>query len=175
MKSIAKLSIVVICFLMSFSGKTITKSDSIKLSGLVFNNKHVVKQLTIKVYDHNKLIKKVYVARTNRFQTNIPINSNLTIEISAPEYHTKRFIFNSKVPDRAKKPLKYHFDIDIFKESELDGVNTSLLDFPVGMVSYDSKKGEFVRNKKYTKKMKKDYLKLWAESQAASKQGKGLD
>ncbi len=71
--------------------------------------------------------------------------------------------------------MQYEFDIDIFKEEELKHINTSFLDFPVGLVSYDRKKKVFLRNKKYTKRMKKAYLKLWAESQTtAGRQAEGL-
>ncbi len=84
-------------------------------------------------------------------------------------------MFDSNVPERPKVQLKYHFDIDIFKESEIANVNMSMLDFPVGLVSYDEKKKAFIRDKKYTKKMKKAYLGLWNEAQKVERQGDGLD
>lgn len=99
----------------------------------------------------------------------------LTVEISAEGFHTKRFMFDSNVPSDLKAVPKYEFDIDIFKETEIDGVNPSLLDFPVGLVSYHKKKKAFIRNKHYTKRMKKAYLKLWAESQEVERQSKGLE
>ncbi|MBL4710873.1 MAG: hypothetical protein JKY48_20810 [Flavobacteriales bacterium] len=148
--------------------------DSLKLQGMIFNNTSKIKGVVVNIYDHNKLIKNIHVKSSNRFLTNLPINTLLTIEIKAPDYHTKRFMLDTKIPSNLKSIPKYEFDIDIFKESELAGINTSFLDFPVGLVSYDKKKKVFHRNKKYTKRMKKAYLKLWAESQSAGRQSEGL-
>lgn len=150
--------------------------DSLDLKGMIFNNNAKVRGVVINIYDHNKIFKSIHVKSSNRFLTKLPLNTVLTIEITAPDYHTKRFVIDTKVPGKLKKSqLKYEFDIDIFKEEELEHINTSFLDFPVGLVSYDRKKKVFLRNKKYTKRMKKAYLKLWAESQTtAGRQSEGL-
>lgn len=150
--------------------------DSLELKGMIFNNNSRVKDVVVNIYNHNKLFKQIHVKSSNRFVTNLPVNTIMTIEITAPNFHAKRFVIDTKVPNKVTKAqLKYSFDIDIFKEEELKNINTSFLDFPVGLVSFDKKKGEFIRNKQYTKRMKKAYLKLWAESQEAERQGKGLE
>tara|TARA_B110000046_G_scaffold112201_1_gene119348 strand:- start:42788 stop:43327 length:540 start_codon:yes stop_codon:yes gene_type:complete len=154
---------------------TAGSSDSLELKGVIFNSKAKVKGVIVNIYDHNKLIKQIDVGSSNRFVNNLPLNTILTIEITAPNFHVKRFVMDTTVPNKIKESqLKYDFDIDIFGEDELANVNTSFLDFPVGLVSFDLKKKEFHRNKKYTNRMKKAYLKLWAESQSASRQGTGL-
>ncbi len=138
--------------------------DSLLLTGSIYNNRSTVKKAVINIYDKNKIIKSIEVKSSNRFKTNLPINSYLTIEITAPEFHKKRFAFNSHVPSDLKQIPSYEFDMDIFSEEELNGVNTSLLDFPIGLVDYNEKKNEFLRNKEYTKKMKKRYLELLEEA-----------
>ena len=158
----------------NISYSNVSRNDSIRLKGSVYNNTNRIKGVIVNIYKENDLIKKIKVRSNNRFITNVPKNCMLTVEISAEKYHTKRFIFDTNIPEGAKNSDDYEFDIDIFKETELAGVNTSFLDFPVGLVSYDEKKEEFLRDKKYTKKMKKMYLKLWAESQEADRQGEGL-
>ena len=145
--------------------------DSINLTGMVYNNNDRVKGVVVNVYLNNKLYKKVEARSSNRFRTYLPKNAMVTIEITAPEFHAKRFLFNTNLPDKLKVLPKYQFDIDLFKEAEITGVNTSILDFPVGLVQYDEKKGEFIRDKKYTKKMKKAYLELWEEAQMAERSG----
>ncbi len=141
------------------------KSDSLQLIGKVFNNKSVVRGLIVNVYQDNEKIKSVHVKNSNRFRLNVPYHSMLTIEITAPDFHAKRFILDSNVPKTVRNTLKYEFDIDIFKEEEIVGVNTSILDFPVGLVAFDEKKKIFKRDKKYTKRMKKVYLNLWNEAE----------
>ena len=123
--------------------------DSVLLTGSIYNNRSTV---------------KIEVKSSNRFKAYLPINSYITIEITAPEFHNKRFAFDSHVPADLKKIPSYEFDMDIFSEEELKGVNTSLLDFPIGLVDYNERKKEFLRNKEYTKKMKKRYLDLLEEA-----------
>jgi len=163
-------------FLIPLTGHVFAgPADSLELKGMIFNDNSKVADVVVSIYNHNKLFKKIYVKSSNRFVTNLPLNTILTIEISAPDFHAKRFVIDSKVPEKLKKSqLKYEFDIDIFKENELKNINTSFLDFPVGLVSFDRRKKVFHRNKKYTKRMKKAYIKLWAESQAAERQVEGL-
>lgn len=158
------LLLVVICINSTFA-TSLTKADSLQLLGKVYNNKSVVRGLIVNVYQDNEKIKTVHVKNSNRFRLNVPYNSMLTIEITAPEFHAKRFIIDSNVPKTIKHTLKYEFDIDIFKEEEIVGVNTTVLDFPVGLVNFDEKKKIFRRDKKYTKRMKKVYLNLWNEAE----------
>lgn len=138
--------------------------DSVLLTGSIYNNRSTVKKAKINIYDNNKKIKTIEVKSSNRFKAYIPINSYITIEITAPEFHNKRFAFDSHVPADLKKIPSYEFDMDIFSEEELKGVNTSLLEFPIGLVDYNERKKEFLRNKEYTKKMKKRYLDLLEEA-----------
>jgi len=147
------------------------EKDSVLLKGMVYNNKDRVKNVVVKIYEDNNLLKEIHVKSTNRFKTYLPVNKKLTIAITAEEYFPKRFIFDTSMPEEIKKVPDYEFDIDIFKLEELEGVNTSFLDFPVGIVTYNERKGEFLRNKKYTKQMKKAYLKLWDEAQSLERAG----
>ncbi len=159
------LSLFLIISLQVGASALASKRDSIELTGLIYNNQDHVKDVVINIYHHNKLWKTEKLGRSNRLRTYLPKNSVLTIEICAPDHHTKRFMFNTTVPTNLKVLPKYRFDIDLFTEEEISGVNSSILDFPVGLVEYDEKKKVFLRNKKYTKKMKKAYLKLWEEAQ----------
>jgi hypothetical protein len=138
--------------------------DSVEMTGMIFNDDNQVRDSKINIYQKNDLIKVVETSRSNRFRTNLPINSFLTIEITAPDYHTKRFIFDTTLPEDVKKAPDFEFDMDIFSKEEMSNVNTSLLDFPVGLVDYNPRKKKFMRNVEYTKKMKARYMKLLEES-----------
>jgi len=140
------------------------EADSVEMTGMIFNDTDPIREATINIFDENDLIKVVKVKRSNRFRINLPIDKSLTVEIAAPEFHTKRFIFDTNLPDDAKKIPDFDFDMDIFSREEMANVNTSLLDFPIGMVSYHEKKKKFLRNVEYTKKMKARYMKLLEES-----------
>jgi hypothetical protein len=142
------------------------KQDSIKIIGLIYNNRTKIKKYTINIYIRNKLFKSVPSTSRHNFQANVPLNTYCTVEISADGYYTKRFIFDSSVPaDYTKRIPEFKFDMDIFSEDEITGVNTSALDMPVGVVTYNNRKDRFEHNKSYTKKMKKVYKDLLVESQ----------
>lgn len=171
MKYFWRITVLILFSSAFFTAYGIGKKDSVMLRGMVYNDKDRVKNVVIKIYENNILFRKIQVKSSNRFTTNLPVNKKLTIEISGEGYFPKRFIFDTTVPDDLKIIPNYQFDIDIFKEEELEGVNTSFLDFPVGLVSYDQRKEAFIRNKKYTKQMKKAYLKLWGKSQSLKRSG----
>ncbi len=142
------------------------KQDSIKLVGLIYNNRTKIKKYTINIYIRNSLLRSVPSNSRNNFQANVPINSYCTIEITADGYYTKRFIFDTSIPKGYSNGIpEFKFDMDIFSEKELDEVNTSALDMPVGVVKYNNKKEEFEHNKSYTNKMKKVYKDLLIESE----------
>ncbi|NBG65177.1 hypothetical protein [Acidiluteibacter ferrifornacis] len=150
----------------SFEYPTVLKQDSIKIVGLIYNNRNKLRKYTINIYIRNRLFKTVESSARYNFETNVPINSYCTIEINAKGYYTKRFIFDTSIPENYTKQIpEFSFDMDVFAEKELDGVNTSALDLPVGIVKYNNKKEEFEHNKSYTKKMKKVYKDLLIESQ----------
>ena len=168
MKPLQRASLIVLLLLLSpalsIAQRTVPAKDSVFVTGSVFNNHDHVKKPVIYIYDRNELIKRIEVRSSNRFTVNLPINAILMIEIQAPEFHTKRFIFDTNLPKDVEEAPSYEFDMDIFSEAELEGVNTSLMDFPIGIVSYNPKKKKFLRNKDYTKKMKKRYLDLLEEA-----------
>lgn len=157
-------TVLLLCSFFSFAQRAKPTKDSVFVKGSIYNNHDHVKSAVINVYNRNELIKSFEVRSSNRFTLNLPTNAFVTIEITAPNFHTKRFIFDSHIPADIAQAPEYEFDMDIFSEEELTGVNTSLLDFPIGLVSYNEKKGKFLRNKDYTKKMKKRYLELLEES-----------
>lgn len=145
------------------------KKDSILLTGKVFNDEERVKGLIVKIYAENDLIKTEHVRSANLFKIYLPKDHYLTIEVSAPNFHTKRFFFDSHLPADKKKMPSYKFDMDIFSEAELENVNTSVLDFPAGLVKYHPKKKVFLRDKKYTKEMKKKYFRLLEEAKLSER------
>ena len=159
------LSIFFFCLCLFANGQSrYATPDSVQMTGMIFNDQDQVKGTVINIYIGNKLFKVVKTSRSNRFRTNLPLNAFLTIEITAPGFHTKRFIFDTSLPEGIDDVPDFEFDMDIFSQEEMSGVNTSLLDFPVGLVDYNEKKKKFMRNVEYTKKMKARYMKLLEEA-----------
>ncbi len=168
MKSTLTLIVSLLALTLSLSSYA-NKRDSILLQGKVFNNDERVHDVVINIYAENDLIKSVKVKSSNFFKTYLPKDHFLTIEITAPDFHTKRFFFDSHVPSDLKRLPGYKFDMDIFSEKELANVNPSILDFPAGLVKYHTKKKVFLRDKAYTKKIKKKYFQLLEEAKMSER------
>lgn len=170
MKTTKSIQFLFLIVILCISSNTFaSKKDSILLTGKVFNNEERVKGLIVRVYAENDLLKTEKIKSANLFKLYLPKDHNLTIEISAPDFHTKRFFFDSHLPKGTKKLPGYKFDMDIFSEAEVANVNPSILDFPAGLVKYHPKKKIFLRDKKYTKEMKKKYFRLLEEAKLSER------
>lgn len=154
--------------LITFESKAY--NDSLLVEGKVTAKKGELKEVVVKVYINNDLFKSEVLGRSSKFKLQLPLNEILTIEVSAPNYHSKRFMIDSHVPPKPKHKLVYLFEMDLFSFEEMEGVNTFLLDFPIGLVKYDKRKG-FVHNEKYTKQMKEEYFRLLEEANQSERGG----
>lgn len=139
--------------------------DSLLIKGSVFHKKNKIRTVKVNLYVDNQNFETVEVESSNKFYTNLPLNKIVTVEITVPGYHKKRLLIDTHVPEKHSRRLVYDFDMDIYSEEEMEGVNTSILDFPVGLVQYQ--KGKFVRNPKYTDQMKQEYVRLLEDAYVA--------
>lgn len=170
---ITTYTLVSICLLLSTFLTSIESkayNDSLLIEGKITAKKSNLKEVVVKVYINNELFKSEQLDRSSTFKLNLPLNEILTIEVSAPNYHSKRFMIDSHVPSKAKEEFVYLFEMDLFSFEEMKGVNTFLLDFPVGLVKYEKRKG-FVHNEKYTEQMKKEYFRLLEEANKSERGG----
>lgn len=164
---------ILLCLLFSFfltAFESKAYNDSLLIEGEITAKKGNLKDVVVNIYINNSLFKSEKLDRSLKFKLNLPLNEILTIEVSAPNYHSKRFMIDSHVPSKAKEDFVYLFEMDLFSLDEMKGVNTFLLDFPVGLVKYEKRKG-FVHNEKYTKQMKEEYFRLLEEANKSERGG----
>ena len=165
-----RLSVFVLfsLFFFSFTPELKAYSDSLLIQGKVKSKQKKLNNIEVKVYLNNTLFKHRKLNNTTKFKLNVPLNEIITVEISADDHHSKRFMLDSHVPKNPKQELNYLFEMHLFSIKEMEKVNTSLLDFPIGLVAYDNKKG-FIHNKQYTQQMKKEYVRLLEQSKRLKK------
>lgn len=163
-------SLIAFFFLFAASFELRAYNDSLLVEGEVGAIDGEVKNIVVNVYVNNTLFKSKSLSKSSKFKINLPLNEILTVEITAKNYHSKRFMIDSHVPQKPKQKLIYLFEVDLFSHKEMEGVNTFLLDFPVGLVKYDNKKG-FVHDKKYTKQMKEEYFRLLEQAKKSEDAG----
>ena len=145
------------------SAKSVT--DSILIGGEVYHHDNKLRNYSIKIYIGNQLFKTINSSKKYAFKTFVPVDEICTVELSADNYYDKRFIFDTHVPKEYRKEMPtFIFDMDLFSEAELEGVNTSALDLPVSIIQFSTHNLLFMPLRKYTKKMQKVYKKLKIEA-----------
>ena len=94
------------------------------------------------------------VYHEHSFLFSLDANEYYTIEVSKPGYVTRSIGISTILPANVsmKDLFKYEFEVSLFKEKK--GVDDYYLDFPVALISYDSKHDVFDNNNAYTKHIK---------------------
>ncbi|HEX8516378.1 MAG TPA: hypothetical protein VF868_09285 [Bacteroidia bacterium] len=105
----------------------------------------------------------------HHFQFKLEVNSHYTIEISKPGFITRLVSISTIIPPHVslEQIFKYEFDVQLLSSEEK--LNDYYIDFPVALISYDSKRDVFDNNYTYTK-----HIKTMMKSGPAEKQGNAL-
>lgn len=117
----------------------------------------------VKIYVGNKAVYGNYFNRGN-FEINLPLNEKLTLEINRKGYYPKRINVNTYLPETEKKPYFLIFEFFLVEKRTLKGLDDFILDFPTGIIEYNTKQKSFAYAEKYTKKMFKEINKLIDEA-----------
>lgn len=95
----------------------------------------------------------------------LPLDKNLTIQVSKKGFVTKSISVNTKVPFDDRDAFNFSCDVDIFEEVE--GLDVTILKSPIAKITYSTSLGSFQYDISYTnkvnvelKKMYKKYYKL---------------
>ncbi len=164
-KSYITLSLLAL-FMLLFSTE-IKAQDSLEIEGVIYHSSAQVNNIDAKVYIDNTLFKNIQLHDNNKLITNIPLGEIVTVEFNAPGYYVKRIMFDTHVPpDYKKKSLYYKFDVDLYSEDEIQDINISGLDFPIGLVKYN--KNKFDENTPYTRRKKSEHIDMLKKTKRTS-------
>jgi hypothetical protein len=94
------------------------------------------------------------VYHEHSFIFKLEANEYYTIEISKPGFVTRSVGISTRIPDNIslKQLFRYEFEVELFREKKVS--DDYYLDFPVALISYDSKRDVFDNNSAYTKHIK---------------------
>ncbi|MBN2481615.1 MAG: hypothetical protein JXB19_07745 [Bacteroidales bacterium] len=107
---------------------------------------------TATLYEGNVRVSSVRTGANGTFSFRLEVNRQYTIEISKEGLVSKRISFNTTMPDEEKGIWTNEFSIGLVKFC--DGVDYSILDEPVDIVEFDTRRREFVSNKEYVSRMR---------------------
>lgn len=125
--------------------------------------------LTIKLYCGSKEIVRIDSTEYEKIYFTLQRGQYYTIEISKPGYVSRLVGISTTIPGSVPlKPIfRFEYEVEMLKEA--DAGNDFYLDFPVALVSYNSKSECFEHNKKYTTFIKRETAKKGQEQPVAQK------
>lgn len=140
----------------SFSHQATYKS-SLLVKGLITEKGKKSYQAEVKAFEGNELIWSTLTNTDGSFEFIIPENKYIALVVEKKGFMSKYIIFDTR-SDRMPKNLEpYACHIDLVKESDLEGIDVSRLDFPIAIVEFDKKTNQFNHNQSYTDNMIEDY------------------
>jgi len=142
----------------------IKRIGAVYVRGEITVDERSTEHVQIDIFQENKKVSSYTSDENGFFKLRLRFNHAYTIEFSKKGTLKKRIYFDTSMPERTMNVPEYEMFIDLVPEQYLDGVNTSPLEFPMAIISYDDELGEYRHNEKYTFHMEYIVTKLLAES-----------
>lgn len=144
---------------------TVKDSDGGRLTGAYVN-----------LYQDGNLINKVTAGRNGRFDLILDFGHEYVIEVGKTGFVSKRLYFNTHNVPEDEQAWGYEFGgfiVDLFRE--IDGVDFSVLDDPIGKVYYEARIQNFEYDRQYTKQLKEQIQQLEDAYKAKVRQNELLE
>jgi hypothetical protein len=129
------------------------------VSGIaVDKNAKPIDGVEVKLYKENDEMEWTEITSINyhehSFSFKLSANEYYTIEISKPGYVTRSVGISTKIPAglSLETIFQYEFEVELFTKKK--NIDDYYLDFPVALISYDSKHDVFDHNYSYTSHIK---------------------
>ena len=156
----ALLGMASLCFAGNHSPKDSSESKKcLEVVGVAIDQKNAqLNGVQVTLFKENDEMEWVEITSVtyheHSFLFSLDANEYYTIEVSKPGYVTRSIGVSTALPKNVsmKQMFKYEFEVSLFKEQQ--GIDDYYLDFPVALISYDSKHDVFDNNNKYTKHIK---------------------
>ena len=148
MKSIVPL----IISLVITTGLFAQTKNTVSFTGyLIDTQDKKIKDVTVVVYDGNE---KLVTTKTkaNKFTTDLHLNKYYTIEFVKDGYVSKRIGISTLADTDDIEPFMFLMEMI----EEVEGIDTSVLDFPSALIEYRKGKGRFDFVVDYTRQMKEE-------------------
>ena len=137
-----KRLLYIIFLFFSLIGDTYSQPP-LQITGKFIVDKGNLENAEISIVKDFKPFSTIYPERA-KFSFNLEYNSNYLIVFSKNGYISKKVAIDTHAPEEVIPDgfAPYIFDVTLFKEYE--GVNTLVFDKPIGKITYDDQKEDFV-------------------------------
>lgn len=116
---------------------------------------------TVTLFMENNIQQIVQTNEDGSFQVALTPGKIYTVEVARSGLITKRISIDTHMErTRGNNVTVFDCYVNMVPEEQLEGVDTSDLDFPIALLSYDKKLKTFVHDPEYTSMMQATYKEL---------------
>ncbi|HWY37037.1 MAG TPA: hypothetical protein VNY73_00665, partial [Bacteroidia bacterium] len=126
--------------------KTEKKQPCLEISGEVTTGERRGKKtILVELINENTVVKSLSVGPNQTFSFALESNKQYSIRIRRPGFAPRLVCVSTDVPVDVENALlsKFHFDITIEKQVDIDETSHEPLDFPIAIICYNANKGYF--------------------------------
>jgi len=150
MKNSIITSVILCLFFLDvkLQASKITKNEPshacLELDGMVeYKNKTPDNNYKVELIQSNFIIKSVTLNDKNSFKFKLQKNTYYAIRISKKGFVTRTIRVHTALPEGSEETHHLKFDTELLTLKEVEKSDTSVLDFPAAIVSYDQKINRF--------------------------------
>jgi tetratricopeptide (TPR) repeat protein len=146
-----------------FVSPGIIKVDSIgylEVTGYVEKNRKPLENVGIIVYENNKNVANLRTFSDGKFSLKLEFKKYFKIEISKEDLVTKKFEFNTHLPDNVDNQQIYTFDFNIVLFPKYSYIDMRILDKPLAIIKYQFKYNDFFYDYIYAKSINDKVIDL---------------
>jgi hypothetical protein len=132
----------------------------IKVTGNVEQNNKPLEKAIINIYLNKNKSQQLNTGPDGKFSIDLEFNKDYIIQLSKPGLVTKKFEFNTHLPDSANKDINYPFSFTIVLFPTYKNFDLSILDKPLAIVRYDNQYKEFFYDYDYARYINEKVLAI---------------
>ena len=159
----------VLCLFSLLAFVAVADDDwKIKVNGRVTEDKEKLEGAVVSLINNSRLIQEVITSGNGKFVFVLKPGNDYLIEVAKPGYASKSITFSTRnVPEENIQNGFPDFPIEICLFQEIEGINTAVLDNPVGKIRYSAGSDDFTIDMDYHRSVKADLARLSKEMKTA--------
>ncbi|MGZ4035405.1 MAG: hypothetical protein ACXVPU_03780 [Bacteroidia bacterium] len=136
-----------------------TKTDCLQIIGIALDEKNeAINGAEVKLYKENEEMEWEEVTNVtyhdHNFSFRLEPNQYYTVEISKKGFISRSVAISTAIPKNIDLSIMFQFEFEVTLDKENLQMDDYYLDFPVALISYNSKTGVFENNNIYTRHIK---------------------
>ena len=144
-------------------GSELIRSDVIEdcyveLTGTV-TSANYIRDASVTIYRDSTFYLSGKTNRSGKCKIKLPLNERYTIVFSKPGFVSKKISINTRIPVSKKGIYKFFYTVYLFEE--IQGLDISILNLPVAIVTFNNFMNQFDYDYNYTVWINKDIEKLY--------------